>query len=100
MNDFIQLKDLMPKAIAHYKMERETRAALICRRFREMAPEIVGDGCATVISPKFFKRGVLYVSVPNSLWAQKVYVHRHELLMSLNGSLDKAYIADLRTVVG
>jgi len=99
MNDFVHFKDLIPKAIAHYKLEREARAALICCRFRELSPSIVGRDVTANVKPKFFKNGTLIVSVPSSIWAQRVYVHRHELLLKMNLGLDKAWVNDIRTYV-
>lgn len=81
-------------------MGRETRAALICERFRNLAPSIIGESSMDHIQPKCFKNGILYITVPNSLWAQQIYVHRPDLLMKLNLNLDKHWVKDIRTHVG
>ncbi len=98
MNDFIDFKKFLPKALEKYKVTREARAALICNRFREMAPGIIG-GDAHEIHPKFFKGHTLYVAVPSSVWAQRVYVHRHDLIMKLNLDTESDLVHDIRTVV-
>lgn len=99
MGDFIHFKDLIPKAIAHYKMDREARAAMICARFRTAMPNIVGADAVGNVNPKFFKNGTLVLTVPNSVWAQRVYVNRHELLVQLNLHLDKPWVEDIRAYV-
>lgn len=100
MNDFFSFSDLVPKALAKYKMERETRAALVCQRFRNLMPSILGKDAPEVVRPKFVKGKILYVSVPSSVWAQRVYVHRHELLVQLNLNMaENSGVDDLRTLV-
>ena len=99
MNDFLPWQNFIPKALAQYKLTREARASLVCARFRQLAPDLIGEEARAAVKPKFFKGGVLYVAVPSSIWAQRVYVHRHELLLKLNLHLDKPYVHDLRTVV-
>ena len=81
-------------------MGRETRAALICERFRKLAPSVIGEEALSHIKPKCFKNGTLYISVPNSLWAQQVFVHRHDLMMKLNLNLEKSWVKEIRAHVG
>lgn len=99
MNQFIDLAKLLPRAINKYQVQRQTRAAHICKRFRDLSPDLIGKDSLEHIRPKFFKGNTLYVSVPNSLWAQRVYVHRHDLIMKLNLDLDKDYVHEIRTLV-
>lgn len=99
MNDFVHFKSLIPKAIAKYKMTREARAAHVCERFRRLAPELIGEDALNHVRPKFFKGNTLYISVPNSGWAQRVYVHRHDLIMKLNLDSDREDVHEIRTHV-
>lgn len=100
MNDFFSFAELVPKALAKYKIEREARAALVCQRFRTLMPSILGPEAGSVVKPKFVKGKVLYVGVPSSVWAQRVYVHRHELLLQLNLNMaEHSGVDDLRTVL-
>lgn len=98
MSDFIDFKKFLPKALEKYKVTREARAALICNRFREIAPGIIG-GDSGDVKPKFFKGHVLYIAVPSSIWAQRVYVHRHDIIMKLNLEAGSEVVHDIRTVV-
>lgn len=99
MTDFMDFKKLLPKAIERYNMTRETRAAQICARFVKLAPSIIGEDAPEHIRPKYFKGKTLYVAVPNSMWAQRLYIHRHELIMKLNLNLEKAWVHEIRTIV-
>lgn len=99
MNEFIHFKDLIPKALRKYQLDRQARAALICARFKDLMPKVVGEDAATEVSPKSFSNGMLLVRVPTSIWAQRVFVHRHELLTQLNLHLDEAWVKDLKVVV-
>ena len=80
-------------------MARETRAALICERFRKLAPSVIGEDSLDHIKAKCFKGGILYISVPSSVWAQQVYIHRHDLIMKLNLNLEKSWVREIRTHV-
>lgn len=98
MKPFVQFQDFLPKVVAKYNASRQTQAALVCERFRQLAPGVVGKDALQHIGPKFFKHGTLYIRVPNSIWAQRVYVHRHELMIQLN--LDEGTkVKDIRTLV-
>lgn len=99
MNEFIHFSNFIPNALRKYKMTREARASLICARFRTIVPSVVGEDAPKVVRPKFVKGAVLYVAVPNSMWAQRITVHRHELLLKLNMNLGKDWVKDLRTLV-
>ncbi|QQR54395.1 DUF721 domain-containing protein [Candidatus Peregrinibacteria bacterium] len=100
MSDFSLFSDFIPKALAKYKIEREARAALVCQRFRTLMPSILGEDASPVVRPKFVKGKILYIAVPSSVWAQRVYVHRHELLVQLNLNMaEHSGVDDLRTVV-
>lgn len=91
---------MIPNALKRYNVTRASRASLICERFRKLAPSVIGDKALEHIKPKCFKNGILYISVPNSMWAQQVHVHRHDLIMKLNLNLEKDWVHDMRTHVG
>jgi hypothetical protein len=100
MHDFFSFTDLLPRALAKYKLDRQARATLICKRFTDLMPDVLGEDASGVVKAKYVKGGVLYVSVPSSIWAQKVYVHRRELLakLRLEGEAQRG-VDDLRAVL-
>ena len=99
MSEFLDFKRFLPKALNKYNMSRQARAATVCKRFRELAPGMMGDEAASHAVPKFFKHGRLTIAVPSSLWAQHVYVHRHELITRINLELGEGTVKEIRTVV-
>ena len=99
MRDFVHFSQFLPNALKRYSMTRQARASLICQRFRALAPSVIGEDAQETVHPKFFKGRTLFVSVPSSVWAQRVYVHRHDLIIKLNLDLDKDWVHEIRTVV-
>lgn len=99
MSDFQAFQKLIPKTLQKYQLTRTARAAMICERFRRLMPTVIGEDADGVIAPKYFKGGTLYISVPSSSWAQRVYVNRHDLIMKLNLDMEKEYVHDIRTLV-
>jgi hypothetical protein len=95
---FQAFSDWIPHAMQKYKMSREARAALVCHQFKELAPSLLGEGAADKVHAKFFKHNTLYVRVPSSVWAQRVFIHRHELLVKLNLHMD-GDVHEIRTQV-
>ncbi len=95
MNDFIDFKKLIPQALLKYKLNREARAAQICSGYGRLAKDLgIEDAKA-----KFFKGHTLYISVPSSIAAQRVFNHRHDILTKLNVELGKEEIFEIRTVL-
>lgn len=119
MSDFFDFKKLVPVALEKYMLSREARAGRVCARFRILAEELIplGNGnfdnatiseatlkdlkkeVGEIVKPKYFKGGTLYVSVPSSIWAQRVFVHRHQLITRLNEELGDSEVKEIRTVV-
>ncbi len=100
MSDFFSFVDLLPKALAKYKLSRQARATLVCKRFSDLMPSILGEDAKMLVHAKYLRGKVLYIGVPSSIWAQRVYVNRYELLMKLRLSLGETDdVEDLRTVL-
>lgn len=99
MKDFHDLKNLIPGMLKKYQLSRQAQAATVCKRFRELAPGMIGEESLANVRPKFFRGHTLTVAVPSSLWAQKVYVRRHDLIMRLNMDLEADTVHEIRTVV-
>lgn len=95
MNDFIDFKKLIPQALLKYKLNREARAAQICSGYGRLAKDFGLDDAKA----KYFKGHTLYVSVPSSIEAQRLFNHRHDILTRLNEELGKEEIFEIRTVL-
>ncbi len=84
MDNFTQLKDLLPRAIAKYGVSREVRAAFVCDRTRNAITTIWGNEGG--IRPLYFKDGVITVEVDNSALAQDVFMRKGELINMIESS--------------
>lgn len=73
-NGFTQLKDLLPKAAARHGVSREVRAAHVCDRAKRALSGMEG------VKPLYFKDGVLMLEVPNSAWAQEVFLKKNKII--------------------
>ena len=99
MNDFFDFKNLFPAVLRKYKMSREARAGQVCTRFKVLAEDVMGEGSSEVVSAKFFKNNTLYISVPSSVWAQRVFNFRHQIITRLNEELGSEEVYEIRTVL-
>lgn len=76
---------------------REVTAALVCEKYRKLAPEIIHADALTFTKPQHFRGKTLTIGVTNSAWAQQVMNKKPELLDALNKSLGKTYVTAVRT---
>ncbi len=97
--NFWDFTKLLPRAIEKYNMERETRASLICKKFRDFAPSIVGEKVFSHMNVKYYKNGILYVGVSHSAYAQYLHIHRHDIITKININLKNEWLKDLKTLV-
>jgi len=96
MNDgFVQIKDLLPKAVSKYGVQREVRGALVRDRARQAVKDVWGSE-VTEVRPLFFKEGVLVVEVENSAWGQEVFMKEEELIELIGKELG---VKEVRTRV-
>lgn len=96
---FTPLQKILPRAIAELKFTRQARAALVCERYRKLAPQIIHPEALNYTSPKFLKEKTLTINVENSAWAQLVVTRKKPLLKRLNENLGKDKITNIKTTV-
>lgn len=96
---FTPLQKILPKAIAELKFTRQARAALVCEKYRKLAPQIVHPEALNHTFPKFLKGKILTVSVENSAWASQIAANKEKLLKELNKSFRKKEITNIKTTV-
>lgn len=51
-------------------------------------------------APAFVNQGVLFVNVPNSVWAHNMLIFKHEILNRINSKLGSRVIKDIRFKCG
>ena len=96
---FTPLSKIIPRAAAQLGIKREIEAALICEKYRKLAPRLVHTNALKHTFPKFYRNKTLTIAVENPAWAQQVIIHKEELLKALNESLGKKMVEKLRTQI-
>lgn len=97
---FTPIQKILPKAIAAVGMTRETRAALICEKYRKLAPRFVHPEALNYTFPKFYKDKTLTVGVENSAWASQVMTKQAELVREINKSLGQKLVNKIQIRTG
>lgn len=96
---FTQLSKIIPRAAAQLGIKHEIEAALICEKYRKLAPRLVHTNALKHTFPKFYRNKTLTVAVENSAWAHQVALHKEPLLKAMNESLGKTAVSSIKTVV-
>ena len=96
---FTPIQKIIPKTIKTFGIKREVEAAIICEKYRKLAPRLIHSNALVHTSPKFYRGKTLTIAVENGAWAQQVIEHKEELLGALNESLGKKSVENIRTTV-
>lgn len=96
---FTRISQLIGKAVCKLGLERQARAALICEKYRKLAPQILGGKISVHAWPKYFRRKVLVVGVDHPLFASEMNQQKDAIIKLLNEALGKDTIKNIRTIV-
>ncbi len=96
---FTPLQKIIPHAAAALGIQREIEAALICEKYRKLAPVLVHADALRHTLPRFYRSRTLTIGVENSAWAHQVITHKKELIEALNKSLGKPLVQNLKTTL-
>lgn len=96
---FAHLKNILPKTVNKYNLNRAFKAAKVCKKYEKVAKEVLGDEGLRNARPLYCKNNVLFIEVKNSGWASEVYQHRAELLRRINAELEDEKVEEIRTRV-
>lgn len=94
---FTPLSKLLPRAAARLGIKREIEAALICEKYRKLAPRLVHTNALKHTFPKFYRSKTLTIAVENPAWAQQVINCKSALLQAINESLGKTAVSSIKT---
>lgn len=94
---FIPIQKILPKAIKKLGLTQETEAALICEKYRKLAPRLIHTNALQHTFPKFYRGKTLTIGVTNSAWAATVVAQKEKLIELINGELGKKMVTDLKT---
>ncbi|EKD47706.1 MAG: hypothetical protein ACD_65C00325G0002 [uncultured bacterium] len=93
---FIQLKELLPKAVSKYGLSREVRAAMVRDKARHAVTRFFGAENYSV-RPMFFKDGVLHIEVDDSAVGQQVFMKKDEIINFIDAELSlKGQVKDVK----
>ncbi|MEK7524204.1 MAG: DciA family protein [Patescibacteria group bacterium] len=84
---YISFQKIIPKALVHLGIKRESSAALICEKYRKCAEKIVHKEALLHTFPKFYRNKILTIAVENSVWAAQVAKQKMALMEAINSSL-------------
>lgn len=96
---FTPIQKILPKAIKNLGLTSEAQAALICEKYRKLAPRLIHTNALRHTAPKFYRGKILTIGVINSAWAQAVLAQKKGLIELMNKELGKKMVADLKTRV-
>lgn len=96
---FTSLQKILPQAITKLGMKREIEAALICEKYRKLAPQFIHRAALDHTFPKYYRRKILTVGVENSGWAHHLVMRKKELIEAINTSMEKSVIKDIKTKI-
>ena len=96
---FTPIQKILPKAIKKLGLAREAEAALVCEKYRKLAPRLIHTNALEHTFPKFYRSKTLTIAVENSAWAYQVAAHKDELIKAVNESLGKNSVKILKTQV-
>lgn len=96
---FTPLQKLFPQALNKIGVRREIEAALICEKYRKLAPKIVHADVLAHTLPQFYRRKILTIGVKNSAWAQMVIRQKDALIKGINEALGKPFVENITTKV-
>jgi predicted nucleic acid-binding Zn ribbon protein len=96
---FTPFQKILPFALNKMGMAREARAALVCEKYRQLAPTAVHKEALIHTVPKFFRTKVLTIGVANPAWAAHVASRKNELMAALNNALGENYVTEIKTRV-
>lgn len=96
---FTPIQKILPKTISRLGLTREAQAALICEKYRKLAPQLVHANVLRHTFPKYYRGKILTIGVANSAWAAAVLSQKKDLVELINKELGKKMVADLKTRV-
>ncbi len=89
------LKDLIPKIAAKYKLGGELEAAMVCHFCDSLLKELFHERVIRKARAKYVKKGILWIAVVNSTWMQEIRMKREEILRKLEERFGKK-VEDIR----
>lgn len=94
---FTPIQQIIPKTAATFGMKHQLEAALICEKYRKLAPRLVHTNALEHTAPISYRGKTLTIGVANSAWAQQVTDKANLLLQEINKELGSSGVAKIKT---
>lgn len=94
---FERFQNFVPKIVNKNNLKKSIDASLICEVFRRVSPEIINNK-EIIITPKYFKKNILFLDSPNSATSQTVFLYKTQLINAINQDLNKKVVNDIKFV--
>lgn len=92
---YITKKQLHAKNV-HSKKSIDLDDQTIMHLFSRAVRDEYGRQGEKNIVPKFYKNGVIFVSIHNSIWAQELWMHRSFFVTVLNEKIGTSVIKNIK----
>jgi predicted nucleic acid-binding Zn ribbon protein len=92
------LQEIFKKIANKIGVYKILTACHVCRKFEEIAPQILGEKSLENCKAMLFREGVLTIGIANSAWAQEVFMAQEELKTLINAELVEGRVKKIRIV--
>lgn len=96
---FVPLSKILPRAAGSLGMKRQLEAALICEKYRKLAPRLVHANALKHTFPKYYRDGTLTIGMQSSAWAGQVVKSKQSLLDAINKELGRKTVINIKTSI-
>lgn len=96
---FTPIQQLLPRAMTALGVKQEVEAAIVCDKYRKLAPSLIHPDVLLHTSPKSYRRKVFTIAVENPAWSQKITECKEAIIRGINEDLRYPYIGAVKTQV-
>ena len=90
------LKNKKQEVRKQYKLSSNIDDKTIKHIFTQVIRDEYGRQGEKNIIPKFYKNGIIFVSIQNSIWAQELWMQRNFFITKLNNKIGNDIIKNIK----
>ena len=92
------IKKILPYLINRLGLKREIEINKIFSLWPDLVVKICGQNYKEKLKPLYFKNRTLFISCPDSIWANELQLRQEELLRKINQHFNQKKIEKLKFV--
>ncbi len=92
------LKSLVPSVASRLNMTRQAGENEIFSLWLKIADSLFTNGNQNKFKPLYFKNKTLFISCPNSVWANELQTKQSELIEKINSQAKQAKVERIKFV--